>query len=264
MSAVPGVVHLAVTEFVARVTVANPARRNAMSLSMWQALGGHFGAISERRDVRVVVLRGEADRAFVSGADISEFDSHRSSPADVRIYDTAIETALTAIVACPVPVIACIHGACMGGGVGLALSCDLRYAASDARFCMPAAKLGLGYSPRNLRRIVHVIGAARAGEMFFTARTYDGVEAGAVGLVHAVHAGKALDSAVEEITATIARNAPLTIRAAKLAIRAAIASPDEALSGAAADAVRACVDSDDYVEGRRAFGEKRAPRFQGR
>jgi enoyl-CoA hydratase/carnithine racemase len=247
-----------------RIVLSNPARYNAMSRAMWQGLGDAMVAISGKPEVRAVVIRGDGDKAFAAGADISEFATERSDPARVQSYDRELARALAAVGGCPVPVVACIHGVCMGGGLGLALGCDLRYAARNARFRLPAARLGLGYGWAGVQRMVQVLGAARSAELFYTARTYDGVEAERIGLVHAAYDAPTLDDAVEKILAAIVENAPLTVRAAKLAIREATRDAAERDIGAVEHAVRACFESADYVEGRQAFMEKRRPRFTGR
>lgn len=258
-----GTVHLSVGGAVARVTLSNPGRYNAMSLSMWQALHETILAINDRPDIRVVLLRGDGDKAFVSGADISEFEAQRSSPDSVRAHDRVVDEAETALRDCAKPVVACIHGVCMGGGMAVALSCDLRYCARNARFRMPAARLGLGYPGDAMRRMVDAIGAARVAEVFYTARTFDGIEAERIGLVHSAHGEAELDDAVEHIVSAIAENAPLTIRAAKLAIRHSVGDPNGQESDSVERAIRLCSESSDYAEGRRAFMEKRTPRFTG-
>ncbi|MEO7242732.1 MAG: enoyl-CoA hydratase [Variovorax sp.] len=252
---------------VATVTLSNPARYNAMSLAMWLQLFETLEQLRSKPDVRVLILRGEGDRAFVSGADISEFASNRSSAAGVADYDRAVAQAQTALIQFPRPVIAAISGICYGGGLGLALACDLRYCAADAKFRMPAARLGLGYAQTGIERMAQVLGVARASELFFTATVCDGAEAARIGLVHSTH-----DAVFEHADATaaqIAENAPLSIAAAKLAFNAlangrAMLSRDSDGAANVAKAVEACFASSDYAEGRLAFAEKRPPRFTGR
>ncbi|MGE0804320.1 MAG: enoyl-CoA hydratase [Burkholderiaceae bacterium] len=246
---------------IATLTVENEARRNAMSFAMWQQLARHLETIDADPAVRVTVLRGQGEQAFVSGADISEFDALRSAPDAVAQYDLAVERAQRALQRLRCPVIAAISGICYGGGIGLALSCDLRYAAPGARFRMPAARLGLGYALDGLRRMSAVMGVAAASELFYTARVYDAGQAERLGLVLSVHpdvfawaAGVARD---------IAANAPLTLAAAKLAFDTVLNQPLQGCERVDA-AVERCFASEDYAEGRRAFGEKRTPRFLGR
>jgi enoyl-CoA hydratase/carnithine racemase len=258
-----GAVHLQEDGAVARVTLSNPDRYNAMTLSMWQRLGDIIEALDARQDIRVILLRGEGSKSFVSGSDISEFESQRNNPENVKLYDLAVNRAQNALIACAKPVVARIQGICMGGGLGLAVSCDLRYASTDTRFRMPAARLGLGYGFDGLRRLVDVIGPSRAAEIFYTAATIDGAEAERIGLVHRAYENAELDEAVERTLAAIAGNAPLTIKAAKFTIRQALLDPQEQDPAAVQRAVQACFDSADYVEGRTAFTEKRPPRFIG-
>jgi enoyl-CoA hydratase/carnithine racemase len=257
-------VRLQIQDGVARVIMSNPTRHNAMTMTMWTQLANAFDAIAEDASVRVVVLAGDGDKAFVSGADISEFETQRNSAAQVLAYEAEGDRAREALVACSRPVIAAIRGVCVGGGLGLAGGCDLRYATRSSRFRMPAARLGLGYGLEGTKRFVDVLGAARTAELFYTARMFDGDEAERIGFIHKVYAEEDFDAAIEQIVTTIAGNAPLTILAAKLAIREAQNDPGERDEQAVAEAVKACFDSEDYKEGRRAFMEKRPARFQGR
>lgn len=244
---------------VATVVLCNERRHNAMSLAMWTGLADTLGQLQARPDVRVLVLRGAGERAFVSGADISEFESRRSDPSTVAAYDLAVDRAQSALQRFPRPVIAAISGICYGGGLGLALACDLRYGAPSARFRMPAARLGLGYALKGIQRMAEVLGPARAAELFYTARVVEAGDAARIGLVNAVHEDVFAQAA--QTAAEIAANAPLTIGAAKLAFLALRSDAEAAAVGAA---VEACFESADYVEGRRAFAEKRTPRFTGR
>lgn len=249
---------------VARITLSNPTKYNAMTLSMWTAVTDILADLDATPDVRVVMLRGEGDKAFVSGADISEFATRRGEPEAIAAYDLAVDRAQAALINCAVPVVACIRGLCIGGGMGLALSCDLRYAARSTKFRMPATRLGLGYSFYGVNRMVDVIGAARAAEVFYTAGVFDGVEAERIGFVQRAFADAEFDASVEKIVADIADNAPLSIRAAKLAIRTVLSDAPERDMSSIDRAVRVCAESADYAEGRRAFMEKRMPRFTGR
>ena len=163
--------------FVATITLSNPGRYNAMSLAMWMQLADTLDMLRSKVAVRVVILRGDGDKAFVSGADISEFNTQRNDPASVAVYDDAVDRAQTALAQFPCPVIAAISGICYGGGLGLAMACDMRYASPNARFRMPAARLGLGYALKGMKRLVDVLGVARTSEMFYTARVMDGATA---------------------------------------------------------------------------------------
>lgn len=252
------------SEAIAEVRIDNAAKFNAMTLGMWQELAATVASLRADPAVRVLLLRGEGERAFVSGADISEFETTRSAETGSAAYDEAVSAAQSALMACPFPVVAAIHGICMGGGLGLAVACDLRYCTRDARFRMPAARLGLGYGFDGIARMVRVLGEARVAELFYTARTFDGTEAQRIGLVHSAHEDSAaLDAHVQACVQQIAGNAPLTVRLAKRAIT--LAQP-QLSSDALAEITQGrqqCLQSDDYREGRRAFAEKRAPVFKG-
>lgn len=252
---------LSIDGSVATITLRNAARYNAMTLGMWTALGDTLERVQADAAVRVVVLRGEGDKAFVSGADISEFGAQRDDPAAVQVYDAAVARAQDGITRLRCPVIAAISGICYGGGVGLALACDLRYAAPASRFRMPAARLGLGYALGGMKRMVDVLGPARSAELFYTARVCDAAEALSMGLLNAVHDD--VFGHVHRIAQEIAGNAPLTLAAGKLALNTVLAGPDAAGAAAVDAAVKACFSSNDYREGRAAFAEKRAPRFSG-
>lgn len=247
---------------VATITLRNEGRYNAMSSAMWLQLGTTLAALNADTDVRAVVLRGDGDKAFVSGADISEFGEKRNDPASVAAYDAAVANAQAALAGFRCPVIAAISGICYGGGLGLVMACDLRYASPTAKFRMPAARLGLGYAYGGMKRMVAVLGVAKASEVFYTANVYTAGDALRIGLVAGLHDD--VFAVASETAAMIASNAPLTIRAAKLAFNALLAGGEPADVAAVDTAVKACFKSEDYAEGRAAFADKRAPQFKGR
>lgn len=248
---------------VARIYLSNLNRYNAMSLSMWRQLTRLTLDAQHDANVRVLLLMGAGDKAFVSGADISEFEHLRDTPEQVAQYGTAVHDAQHTLATCSKPVIAGIQGVCMGGGIGLALACDLRYCADNTRFRMPAARLGLGYDVEGIRRSVDVIGAARTADLFFTARKFDGREAERIGMVHQSFKPEELATALEAIVTEIALNAPLTLNAAKLALRHVLNDPEVQDLGAINKAINDCFISNDYKEGQQAFREKRQPKFNG-
>ena len=256
-----GSVHHTIEAHVATVVLSNEARMNAMSLAMWRQLAATLVQLQSNPEVRVVVLRGEGERAFVAGADISEFDSQRSGSDGVATYDRAVDDAQTALAHFPLPVIAAISGICYGGGLGLALSCDLRYASSSAKFRMPAARLGLGYAYRSMQNLVSNLGPMAAAEAFYSARVYNATEAQQRGIVLSVHDD--VFSHCHALALQIAESAPLTIRAGKqtMVSLAQREPPDLNVINAA---VNACFASEDYAEGRQAFAQKRTPLFKGR
>lgn len=242
----------------------HPERRNAISSEMWRAIPPLLAGYDADPEVRVVVFAGAGDKAFVSGADISQFESERANREANDLYTAQSAAAVRALVQLQKPSIAMIRGFCIGGGLAVALNCDLRIAAEDARFAIPAARLGLGYNFEGVRRLVDVVGPAYAGEILFTARQLDASEAQRCGLVNRVVPVAELEAALRVTANQIAENAPLTIRASKLAIQEALKDPERRKLDRLEAAVAACFDSADYAEGRRAFLEKRKPRFEGR
>lgn len=242
----------------------NPERHNAVSLAMWQALERMLADFAADDEVRAVVLTGAGTKAFVSGADISKFDSERSDREAIALYNETVERASAALHGFPKPTLAMIRGVCIGGGLAIALNCDIRIAADNARFALPAGKLGLGYDYPGLKRFVDVVGPAFAKEIFFTARQFDAEEARAMGLVNRVVADGELEASVKSYTDLIGANAPLTLRAAKFAIGEVLKDESRRDLARVQELVQACFASRDYAEGRRAFMEKRKPRFEGR
>lgn len=256
-------IHAEVEGAVGRLVIDNPARRNALAYGMWLAIPAAIEALVAHPAVRVIVVRGAGDLAFVSGADISEFDTLRRDSKSAQAYEQSNARAFAAVREAGKPTIAMIRGFCLGGGMGLAVACDLRIGAEDAQFGIPAARLGVGYPPECMRDVVNAVGPQRAKELFFTARRLDGREAAALGfLIRAVPAAT-LEVETAALAATIADNAPLTIRAAKAAIDACAGDPDTADWTRVTALAEACFDSDDFAEGRTAFLSKRAPVFRG-
>ena len=241
----------------------NPERHNAVSLDMWAKTTEILSGYIDDPDVRVVVLTGAGGKAFVSGADISRFGDERANEEAVAHYNGVVDKANTTIYEFPKPTIAMIRGYCIGGGLGLALCCDLRICSDNSRFAVPAAKLGLGYGYPGLKRLVDVVGPAFAKEIFFTARQFDADEARSMGLVNRVVPQAELESYVQNYAAIIAANAPLTINSVKVNVGEALKDESKRDLTRCADLVARCFASQDYTEGRTAFMEKRKPVFKG-
>jgi enoyl-CoA hydratase len=239
----------------------NPERRNAVSLDMWEAIPRVLEDFGADGDIRLVVLAGVGDKAFVSGADISQFEKQRSGDA-VQHYEEIAEKAQARLRDFEKPVLAMIRGYCLGGGLNIANLCDLRIAAHDARFGIPAAKMGLGYRASSMKALIDVVGKANALEIMITARQVNADEAKHMGLVHKVVPVAELEKTVREYCDMIAANAPLTMRAAKRIIREVTRNDYDVAACTAL--VKECFASEDYAEGRRAFMEKRKPVFKGR
>ena len=243
---------------VGTLTIANVAKQNALSFDMWDSLPQRIRELDDDPNVRVIVLRGAGERAFASGSDISQFGERRNTPEGVALYNATVDGAVAAVGAARKPTIAWIHGYCFGGGLALALHCDLRIAGERASFSIPAGKLGLGYNHLWLQRLTWVVGPAHAKEILYTARRYNDDEAMRIGLVNRRCSTDEFTGLVDEICAL----APLTHIATKAAIDAATA-PGVYDPSLAIAAIRRCFESRDYVEGRNAFAEKRAPDFRG-
>lgn len=263
LARMPGIIRVERDGPLARVIFDHPERRNAVTTAMWKQIPEIARSLDADPSVRVVLMRGEGEVAFVSGADISQFAEQRTGPQAQR-YDLENIEAFDALSGIGKPVIASIHGFCIGGGCALALTADLRYCAEDAVFAIPAARLGLGYNAPGLRTLTRVVGEPAAKEIFFTARRFDASEAESMGLVQRVLPKTELDAFVEATARSIAENAPLTLRAAKKTF-ADQARPDaEREPDEVQAAIRVCFESEDYAEGVEAFLAKRPPSFRGR
>lgn len=245
------------------LTFNNPERRNAMSLEMWQLTGSVLEDFENDPAVRVVIMRGAGDKAFVSGADISQFEDQRKNAEQAEIYAKTSESAKKRMATLAKPLIAMIRGYCIGGGLGVAMNADIRVASEDSQFGIPAAKLGLAYAFESLNKLVGLVGPAYAKEILFTGRRLNAQEALRIGLVNRVVPVEKLEETVLELATEIASNAPLTIRSSKITVDNIMLDPDQRDMEAVRASFRACFDSNDYAIGRRAFMEKKKPVFTG-
>lgn len=241
----------------------NPERHNAVSLDMWQAAEAVVADFAADPKIRVMVVLGAGGKAFVSGADISRFEKDRSTVEAIARYSVIVERVYDAFATFPKATIAMIRGYCIGGGLALALCCDMRICTDDSKFGVPAARLGLGYGFKGIKRLVDVVGPSFAKEIFFTARQFTAGEAQTMGLVNRVLTGTELERFVEDYATTITSNAPLTVDSVKFIVGEAVKSASERNLRACEELVSACFASNDYKEGRAAFMEKRKPNFSG-
>jgi enoyl-CoA hydratase/carnithine racemase len=246
------------------VTFNNPERRNAMSLEMWAALSSILDAYEADDEIRVIVMTGAGDKAFVSGADISQFEKERADAAAAERYAQISEAGRKRLYTLEKPLIAMVRGFCMGGGLAIAMAADLRFAAEGAQFAIPAAKLGIAYGTDGLSRLYQLVGPSAALDIMFSARRLDAQEALSLGLINRVLSPDALEGYVRDYAATLSVNAPLSIRASKLTIRELGKAPEERDTDLIKKLIEQCFDSADYTEGRKAFMEKRKPQFTGR
>ncbi len=246
------------------LTINQPERRNAISLEMWEGIAKAYSAFAESTEVRSVVMTGAGDKAFTAGADISQFDKNRADADAAERYAQISRDARQQILDMRKPVIAMIRGFCMGGGLGIAMTADIRIAAEGSTFGIPAARLGIAYDTMNLMRLVNLVGPSKAKEILFTGRRYSAEQALTMGLINDVVAADALVDTVSAMCAEIAQNAPLSMEASKVTIDALLAQRPDLDRAAIQALVDACFNSDDYKEGRTAFMEKRKPVFVGR
>ncbi|MEO8603222.1 MAG: enoyl-CoA hydratase-related protein [bacterium] len=243
---------------LAWVIVNRPAARNAMNAAVWDGLADAAEQLAADAEVRVVIVRGAGEQAFISGADISEFRALRADATATAAADARSARAWRGLQAMPQPVMAMIYGFCFGGGVAVALACDVRFAADDARFAVPAARLGLSYPFESLERLVRVVGPTHAADILLSARTLSASEAHQVGFVNRLVPAADLERVTREYALTMAAGAPLTLAALERAIHAVLQSEQ------VRELARRCFDSADYQEGIAAFLEKRPARFEGR
>jgi len=248
---------------IARLVFDHEKRRNAITVDMWEAIAGAVQTVQKDPNVRVVIMRGAGSEAFVSGADISEFEKTRTGNAGPE-YDAMTARAFAALQGLEKPLVALVHGFCIGGGAALALTADLRYAADDAHFAVPPARLGLGYHTAGIRALIRTVGFSETADLLFTGRRVPAQEARRIGLVNEVFAKDALDESVDELAHTIAANAPLTIQSAKISMQELAKLESERDTARIKQSIERCYQSEDFKEGVRAFLEKRKPRFTGR
>ncbi len=255
-------VHIKIEDGVGWLTFDHQARLNSMTIEMWQGVPTLCGTLESDPAVRVVVLRGAGERAFVAGADISQFSDQRT-PEKADQYGSATAAASAAVEAISKPVIAMIHGFCIGGGLALALAADIRYAADDAKFALPPAKLGIGYAADGVADLINLVGPSVTKEIIYTADLFDGPTALRWGLINQLIAKDDLEEFVRRQCTTMAKRAPLSQRAAKLAVRDYHRPENSKGDGEVEAAIEDCTTSDDYAEGVAAFLGKRPPVFKG-
>ncbi len=248
---------------VGLITFNQPEKRNAMSIEMWLGLGEILGEFEADPTISCVVMTGSGDKAFVSGADISQFEKNRNSADTQKEYDRITGIGREKFHAFPKPIIAKIRGFCMGGGLAIAMATDIRIASPDSQFGIPAARLSIAYAPDSVKKLIDLVGPAHARMILYTARRIDAKEAERIGLINQCVPAEDLDSVVMDIARTIAENAPLSVRASKLTISEML-KDESARDMAAIKAIgETCFNSADFKEGRTAFMEKRRPKFVG-
>jgi len=253
-----------VSDGVGIVTFNNPQKRNAMSIEMWEGLGQALTELRDDDDVRVVILRGAGDKAFMSGADISQFEKNRHNAEASEEYNRKSDAQRALLANYPKPTIACIRGFCLGGGMQVAMLADMRFAGENSQFGIPAAKLGIAYGYDGLKNLVSLVGPSQARLILYTGKRIDSAEALRIGLVDRVFEDAKLWDETLEVARTISGNAPLSIKASKITIAQVLKDKDDRDMASVKAIATACMDSEDFREGRQAFMEKRKPQFKGR
>jgi enoyl-CoA hydratase len=264
LDAAGGKMLASVQDGVGRITFNQPEKRNAMSVEMWDGMTGFLEAWENDPAVRVVVLTGAGDKAFVSGADISQFAKSRSNAEAQKEYDKLTSAGRRMLANYGKPVIARIQGFCLGGGLGIAMQADIRIASESSAFGIPAAKLGIAYGYDMVGKLISLVGQAHARTLLFTGDRIDSAEAARIGLVNQVVPDAELDATVDKMARTIAGNAPLSVKGMKFILAQCMKDAADRDMAGVAEAVSTCFDSADYTEGRTAFMEKRKPAFTGR
>jgi len=249
---------------VGTILFSNVARHNAMTYAMWHDFPERLRELDADDSVRIIVLTGDGDQAFVSGADISQFQQNREEEGMQQAYNRALVTAYAAPSRCDKPVIAKIRGFCMGGGLGIAAGCDIRICSDNSVFRMPAARMGLGYAFPGVQQFVALMGPANAADIFFSARQFDAADAHRMGFVQRVTRAGELDTAVADYCGIIARNAPLSVVSSKRSIVEAGRDESRRDMSSVEGLIEAAGDSEDHEEASTAFMEKREPVFKGR
>jgi enoyl-CoA hydratase len=258
-----GTIRLHKQGHVGTIVFDNQAKFNAMNYDMWLGLPKLIEACVDDAQIRLIVLTGAGEKAFVSGADISQFGERRSGGDAAEEYNRATEAAYASVLDCPKPTLAKIRGICMGGGLGLALNCDVRICTSDAKFRMPAGRLGLGYAFAGIKRFTEIVGFAHTPDLFFSARIFGPADAQRMNLIKQVFEPDQFEAGVQAYVQQVCENAPLTLAAAKRALLELRKDPAERDLAMVQKMVQACFASEDYKEGRKAFAEKRTPDFKG-
>ncbi len=260
----PAVIRYKDAAGIAWLTIDHPAKMNAMTYEMWASLPALVSRAMNDPEIRFIAVQGGGDKAFSSGADISQFSTHRTEAETSNVYGRAVDAGMKALLEAEKPTIAIIRGTCFGGGCALALTCDLRIATTDSTFRIPAARLGLGYAYDHVAMLVNKLGASAATEVLFAAHVLDAQEANRIGIAHRIWPRGIFESEAGAYLAAIVSNAPLTLRAIKKTL-SELGKPENQRDRARAEAmITACFGSADYREGQSAFLEKREPIFRGK